>query len=31
MDLMEMLEVFFGDEALTFDQFAEKLNAATVL
>lgn len=29
MDLMEMLKALFGDEPLTFDQFAEKLNAAT--
>lgn len=29
MDLMEMLKAIFGDEPLTFEQFAEKLNAAT--
>ena len=26
MDLMEILKALFGDEALTFDQFAEKVN-----
>lgn len=31
MDLMEMLKALFGDEPLTFDQFAEKLNSATDL
>mgnify|MGYP001057758102 CR=1 FL=1 len=28
MDLMEILKALFGDEALTFDQFAEKVNNA---
>lgn len=28
MDLMEILKTLFGDEALTFDQFAEKVNNA---
>ena len=26
MDLMELLKAIFGEEALTFDQFAEKIN-----
>ena len=26
MDLMEILKALFGDEALTFEQFAEKVN-----
>lgn len=26
MELMEMLKALFGGEALTFDQFAEKVN-----
>ena len=26
MDLMEMLKAIFNGEALTFDQFAEKIN-----
>lgn len=29
MDLMEMLKALFNGEALTFEQFAEKVNAAT--
>lgn len=29
MDLMEILKAMFGDEALTFDQFAEKVNQST--
>lgn len=29
MDLMEILKALFGDEALTFDQFAEKVNNAS--
>ncbi len=29
MDLMEILKALFGDEALTFEQFAEKVNNAT--
>ena len=28
MDLMEILKALFGDEALTFEQFAEKVNNA---
>ena len=28
MDLMEILKVLFGGEALTFEQFAEKVNNA---
>lgn len=28
MDLMTILKTLFGSEALTFDQFAEKLNGA---
>lgn len=28
MDLMEILKALFGDEPLTFDQFAEKVNNA---
>lgn len=31
MDLMEMLKSLFGNEPLTFEQFAEKLNSATDL
>ena len=30
MDLMEILKALFGDEALTFEQFAEKVNNAAV-
>ncbi len=26
MDLMEILKALFGDEALTFEQFAEKVD-----
>lgn len=29
MDLMEILKALFGGEALTFEQFAEKVNNAT--
>lgn len=29
MDLMEMLKALFGGEALTFDQFAEKVNQSS--
>ena len=28
MDLMEILKALFGDQALTFEQFAEKVNNA---
>lgn len=28
MDLMEILKALFGDEALTFEQFAENVNNA---
>lgn len=28
MDLMEILKALFGGEALTFEQFAEKVNNA---
>lgn len=28
MDLMEILKALFGDESLTFEQFAEKVNNA---
>lgn len=29
MDLMELLKAMFGDEALTFDQFTEKINQSS--
>ena len=29
MELMEMLKALFGGEALTFDQFAEKVNQSS--
>lgn len=29
MDLMEILKALFGDEALTFEQFSEKVNNAS--
>lgn len=31
MDLMEILKALFGGEALTFEQFAEKVNNAEML